>query len=111
MFDCAKANLKQQGILDDANAIEIDDKIYTLVSDEAIYTILCFGHSDWELLPFSTHCLTLSSIATALRLKAVADSFDGIIEALTSDEAMRAEISKCLLVMFDRCEASIRARE
>ena len=87
---------------EDILSIMINGTLHTLIPDKEVYAAINSCHSDWELLQFSSHCLALSSIALELRLKAGTDTFGGLIETLTTDEAMHAEIFKCLEIMLER---------
>lgn len=70
---------------------------------EQVKFIMCFAYDNQDLLPYSSYCIAISSVAVAVRYRATSDSFEGVFGLLSfvkPDEMM--EIRKCSEALYQK---------
>ena len=74
----------------------------SMVAEGPVKFIICFCYNEPDMLPYSSHCLAISALATAVRYKTRSASFDGIFCLLSVMDDMEDAVSSCAEAMYSK---------
>ena len=80
-------------------------QMLAMVEKGPVDFIVCFCYNEIDMLCYSSHCLAISALATAVRYKTRSDSFDGIFFLLSTMENMEDEIASCSEAMYQKMKS------
>ena len=71
------------------------------INKDAINLIICYAYKETDMLSYSSHCITISAMATEIRCKKQLDSFDEILGSISPD-SLKEKVSKCSELLFQK---------
>jgi hypothetical protein len=71
------------------------------INKDAINLIICYAYKEADMLSYSSHCITVSAMATEIRCKKQLDSFDDILRSI-SPASLREEVSRCAEMLLEK---------
>lgn len=76
-----------------------------MISIDSVNFIICFAYSDYDLLPYSSYCIAISSIAADMRHSTKSDSFYGVFFLLNMAEDVYDDIAECSELIYQKLKA------
>ena len=72
-----------------------------MIPKDSVNFIICFAYNEYDLNPYSSHCIALSCIAAAVRYKTRSDSFFGVFYLMSLSETT-VDIVKCSEIIYQK---------
>jgi hypothetical protein len=72
-----------------------------VLNKNIVNLIICYAYKERDLLVYSSHCITISAIATEIRYRRHLDSFSEIFSMISSD-TMKAGVSECAEALYQK---------
>ncbi len=74
----------------------------SMIPRDSVNFIICFAYNEHDLLVYSSKCITISSIAVAVRYKTRSDSFFGVFLLLSLSDVEMVDIVKCSETLYQK---------
>ena len=81
--------------------IHFEQSVNITINKSAVNLIICYAYKEMDMLPYSSHCLTISAMATEIRCQKKLGSFDEIL-CLISSGALKVEVSTCAETLYQK---------
>ena len=80
-----------------------NEALHQILPRDSIDFIVCFAYCEQDLFAYSSYCISISSIAAAVRYKTKSDSFHGVFFLLSlSDSALIDKITECAELLYQK---------
>ncbi len=80
-----------------------NEALHQMLPRESIEFIVCYAYCERDLFAYSSYCISISSIAAAVRYKTKSDSFYGVFLLLSlTDIVLLGEITECAELLYQK---------